>query len=58
MKYRDAKNLLYHDIVIRKSDKVIFKVISIEVYGQFKLVRINAISPQGELTTLYQDDVE
>jgi hypothetical protein len=58
MKYRDAKNLRSHDIVIRKSDKAILKVISIEIYGQFKLVRINAKDINETLVSIYQNDVE
>lgn len=58
MKYREAKNLHSHDEVIRKSDGVILRVVSIEIYGQFKLVRINATEPGGNLISLYQDEVE
>lgn len=40
MKYRDAKNLQKGDKVTRKDGKIL-TVESIELYGQFKKVKVN-----------------
>lgn len=44
MRYREAKNLEQDDIVFRISDGESFQVIDIEVYGQYKRVRINCLN--------------
>ena len=58
MKYRDAKKLHNEDQVIRKSDKVILKVLSVEVYGQNKVVRLNCVDPYNMAVSLFHDEVE
>lgn len=58
MKYRDAKKLHYPDEVTRKSDRSVLKVIDVEVYGQHMIVRINCRDVNGQLISLYQDEIE
>lgn len=58
MKYRDARLLASGDEIIRKEDNLILKVESIECYGQFKTVKINAIAIAGNLISLFNDEIE
>ncbi len=62
MRYRDAKVLHNGDEVIRKEDKVSIRVQDIEVYGQYKKVRINGIihveGTGGARVSLFHDEVE
>lgn len=59
MKYRDAKNLHNGDQVIRKEDKAIYIVNSVEAFGQYKIVKINCLAEgTNTLTSLYNDEVE
>lgn len=62
MKYRDAKNLQNGDEVIRKVDQVSLIISDIEVYGQYKKVRLNCIQhvegSGGLRVSLFHDEVE
>ena len=58
MKYRDAKELRSGHIVIRKGDAVVFTISSIEVFGQYKKVKLNCLAEDGSVETLYNDDIE
>lgn len=58
MKYRDAKLLHNGDQVIRKYDDIAFIVNSIEVFGQYKKVKINCIGENNSYETLYNDEVK
>lgn len=58
MRYRDAKKLHNEDEVIRKSDKVILKVLSVEVYGSNQMVRLNCVEPGGAAVSLFHNEVE
>lgn len=68
MRYRDARLLKPGDMVIRKSDKILLTVHSIEAYGQHKKVKINCLLPANQggaeyvagttITSLFNDEVE
>jgi hypothetical protein len=62
MKYRYAKNLHNEDQVTRKEDKALLIVKSIEVYGQYKKVKLNCVeykdSGTGAYVSLFHDEVE
>jgi len=59
MRYRDAKKLHNGDEVISKESKVSYTVLSIEVYGQVKMVRINVVTKcGGGNTSFFHDEVE
>lgn len=68
MKYREARLLKPGDTVIRKPDKVLLTVHSIEAFGQHKKVKINCILPSNKggaeyvagttITSLFNDEVE
>lgn len=58
MRYRNAKNLLNGDEVERKVDKQIMTVVDIEVYGQYKKVKINCVDVVGSHISLFNDEVE
>lgn len=58
MKYRDAKNLHKGDEVTDIDTNEVLTINSIEVYGQYKLVRLNCLNASGTLITLYHNDVE
>jgi hypothetical protein len=60
MKYRDAKNIHKGDEVIRIHDDLSLIVSSIEVYGQFKKVRLNCYETNtsgGPMITVYHNEV-
>lgn len=57
MKYRDAKQLHNGDQVIRKSDGTAMVVSSIEVYGQYKKVKINCLIDNSYFT-YFNDEVQ
>lgn len=57
MKYRDAKNLHNGDEVTRKVDGVSMKVESIEVYGQYKTVKLNCLIG-NTLIVHFNDEIE
>jgi hypothetical protein len=68
MKYRDAKKLHNGDEVIRKKDKLVLTISSVEIFGQYKKVKFMCLLPHskgGDLycagstyTSLYNDEVE
>jgi len=58
MRYRDAKNLQNGDEVIRKEDKAILTVKSVEAYGQYKIVKIFCVEEGGALVSLTQEQVD
>lgn len=68
MRYRDAKNLHNGDQVTRKKDKLVLTVNSVEVYGQYKKVKLMCLLPHsagGDLYCagstyigLYNDEIE
>jgi len=58
MPYRYAKVLHNGDQVIRKCDGIPFIVKDIEVFGQFKKVKINCVDEAGVYETLFNDEVE
>jgi hypothetical protein len=57
MRYRDAKLLDAGDQVILKKDNTILIVNSIEIYGQFKTVKINVLDINGSLISLFNDQI-
>jgi len=57
MKYRDAKNLQSGDEVVRKADSATLIVDSIELYGQFKKVKINCLLGDNK-TSIFNDEIE
>lgn len=58
MRYREAKNLESGDQVIRKSDKTNLIVKSLEILGQFKLVRIHCETMDGEKISVYNSEID
>lgn len=58
MRYREAKNLESGNQVIRKSDKTKLIVKSLEILGQFKLVRVHCETVGGEKISLYNSEIE
>jgi len=58
MRYRDARLLSEGDEVIKKEDKQVLKVESIEAFGQFKTVKINVITVYGKHISLFNDEIE
>lgn len=62
MKYRDAKNLHNGDQVIRKSDGAVLLVKEVEVYGQYKTVKLNCVlhieGTGGAWLSLFHDEVK
>jgi hypothetical protein len=58
MKYRDAKELHSGDQVQRKRDKVFFIVNDVEIFGQYKKVKLNCVAENGSYETLYNDEIE
>lgn len=57
MKYREAKQLIIGDHVKRKSDQAILHVQCIEIYGQYKKVRINCLL-EKTIVSVFNDEVE
>lgn len=57
MRYRDARLLHNGDQVIRKSDKVPMMVESVELFGQYKKVKLNCLIGDT-LVVVYNDEVE
>lgn len=58
MQYRYAKKLHNGDEVIRKEDKAVFIVNSVEVYPQHKWVRINCIGNDSKYISLIHTEIE
>lgn len=58
MRYREAKNLQSGDQVLKKSDKAKLIVQSLEIFGQFKLVRIHCETMSGDKISLYNSEIE
>jgi hypothetical protein len=68
MRYRDARLLQAGEMVIRKSDRMLLTVQSIEAYGQHKKVKINCILLANQdgceyvagttIVSLFNDEVE
>jgi len=58
MKYREAKQLHKDDQVIRKTDDLVLIVSSIEVYGQYKKVRLNCFTEDNISISLFHDEVK
>ncbi len=56
MKYRDARLLKPGDQVIRKNDNLPLVVDSVELYGQFKTVKINCLN-EGTTVSLFNEEV-
>lgn len=57
MKYRDAKNLQAGDQVTRVSDSKTLVVESVELYGQYKTVKINCTD--GEVkSSLFNEEIK
>lgn len=57
MKYREAKGLNIGDEIFRKEDNLSLIVKDIEVYGQFKKVKINCIF-DGIYISIFNDEVK
>lgn len=57
MRYRDAKNLHNGDEVTRKEDKAVLTVKSIELFGQYKKVKLNCVCG-NTLVVVYNDEIE
>ena len=45
MKYRDAKHLKKNDWITRKKDNLRLQIDSIEIFGQYKKVKVTCILP-------------
>jgi hypothetical protein len=58
MRYIYAKELHEGDQVKRKSDQVVFVVNSIELFGQYKKVKLNCVAENGMPETLFNDEIE
>jgi len=62
MKYRDAKLLHNGDEITCKADGIVYQVIDIQVFGQYKKVKINCCRETqigcGHLYSFYNDEVE
>ncbi len=58
MKYRDARLLKAGDQVTRKSDNQQFVIDNVELYGQFKTVKIICTSVYGVKETLYNEEIK
>lgn len=57
MRYRDAKKLHNGDQVTRKFDQQTLTVSNVEVFGQYKRVKIVCLEG-GTLVELFHDEVE
>ena len=57
MRYREAKLLHNGDEVILKSDKTILLVKSLEVFGQYKKVKLNCVNDSGRAYSVYNDEI-
>lgn len=57
MKYRDAKLLHNGDEVIRKKDKAPMIVKEIEIYGQYKKVRLTCVCFDST-EVVFNDEIE
>jgi hypothetical protein len=56
MRYRDAKNLREGDIVIYKPSMKSYTVRSIELYGQYKKVKITCYIPGDAGNTIFYNE--
>ena len=58
MKYRDAKLLKEGDFIARKNDpNVLLKIISIEIFGQYKKVKVTCIEA-GAHVSFVNEEIE
>jgi hypothetical protein len=57
MKYKFAKNLLPGDQVKRISDNTVFKIVSMEIFGQYKKIKFECVNEYEVFITLYNDEV-
>lgn len=55
MKYRDAKLKKVGDWITRKSDKLVLKIDSMEIFGQYKKVKFRCILPTEAGGSFYCD---
>ena len=68
MRYRDARLLKKGDWIVRKEDKKLLEVYSVELFGQYQKVKINCIIPSSQdgsefvagttIRALFNDEVE
>ncbi len=59
MKYRDARLLKQGDKVVSKQSGNTYFVKNVEVYGSVKMVRINAVTEDGDGdASFFHDEVE
>jgi hypothetical protein len=62
MKYRDAKKLHNEDQVIRKENGATLIVKSVEVFGQYKKVKLSCVewkeNGTGAYVSLFHDEIE
>lgn len=58
MRYRDARLLNVGDKVVRKSDQVVLQVESLEIYGQYKLVKLHCTDSNGSKVVVANDEVK
>lgn len=57
MKYRDAKNLKVGDFIAHKEDhNKLYKIVSIEIFGQFKKVKVTVIE-NGSHVSFYNEEL-
>ena len=58
MRYRDAKSLQPGDQVRHKESKEALTIVTTEVYGLTKVVRLNCVTLDGNKVSYYHSDVE